>query len=409
MDADLRPIAEGEWDDAFRVDTTAFGETPVDAEEGAAWRAAHDPDRSLGVFERDRVVAVTAARPFELTLPGPAWLTVAGITGMAVLPTHRRQGLLRRMMRHQLEDAARRGEAVAALTASESSIYGRFGFGPATSDVGVELGTAHAALAVPSPPGRVTMLDGDELTKVLPPILDRARLSQPGDVDRSPEWWRLMLLDPERERDGATERLHVVHSGGAGGADGYASYRVRCQAEHGLSRSRAMVDELVALTPDAHAALWQFLVSIDLVDVVEARRRPVEDPLRWLLADPRRLRVIMLADQVWLRLLDVEVALAARRYPVAGRLVLEISDPSWPEAAGRYELDGGPDGAGCRRTSAGPDLSLGAGELGAVYLGGVSVATLAAAGRVVEHRPGAIARADAMLASRPLPYCRTPF
>lgn len=409
MDLELRPVAEAEWEDAFRVDTISFGSDPVGEEEGAAWRAAHEPARCLAVFDRGRAVAVTAARSFELTLPGLGLVPVAGITGMAVLPTHHRRGLLRRMMRFQVEDAERRGDPVAALTASEAGIYGRFGFGPATTVTDSTVATAHAALAAPVDTGGVRFLDPDEIPKVLPTILDRARLGQPGDVARSPEWWRLGLLDPEKDRDGACALLHAVHDPGAGGADGYVTYRVKEADEHGLPTSVAIVEELVATTPQALAALWGFIVSLDLVQTVDVRRRPLDDPLRWLLADPRRLRTTSVTDHLWVLLVDVAAALAARRYAVEGGLVLEVIDEFRPAAAGRFRLEAGPDGAACRRTDATADVGLSLADLGALYLGGACASTLAAAGRLVEHRPGAAAAADSLFASRPAPFCRTGF
>ncbi len=179
--------------------------------------------------------------------------------------------------------------------------------------------------------------------------------------------------------------------------------------QSGLHKSRVIVYEVVGLTPAAEADLWRFLFSLDLTETVTADRRPLDDPLRWMLVDPRRLRVTMVGDFLWVRMLDVAAALSARRYPVEATLVFEVGDAFRPETAGRYRLDGGPDGAACRRTTDEADLALGVEDLGAVYLGGVAASALAAAGRITEVRPGALRTADAMLASHPAPFSRTGF
>lgn len=409
MELELRPVTEEEFPAVLRADSTAFGIPPPGEEEIADWRGLVEPDRTLAVLDGGHVVATAAAIAFELTLPGLTTIPAAGVSLVAVVPTHRRRGLLRRLMARQLEDVGERGEAVAVLNASESLIYGRFGYGLASSHLDVEVDRRHGALTVPPSEGQVTLLEADEAGKVLPAIFDQARRRQPGDLDRSAARWEVRLRDREQDRKGASARFHAVHESALGEADGYATYRVRSHWEHGQPRGRVLADEVVALTPEAYAGLWRFLLSLDLTEAVEARNRPVDEPLRWMLADPRRLRVTLLSDFLWLRLVDVGTALAARRYPVAGRLVLDVADAFCPGKGGRYALEGGPDGAECRPTDAEPDLALGTADLASLYLGGVAASALAAAGRVAERRPGALARADAMLACHPRPFCRTGF
>ena len=410
MDVELRAVTEEEFDAFVRVDHTAFGHGPPDEEDAAEYRRMVELDRTRAVFEGGRVVGASAGLSFELTLPGNTAVPAAGITAVGVLPTHRRRGHLRRMMGALLDDAADRGEPVAILYASESLIYGRFGYGWATSHQEVEIDTRHGAFLRPTPAtGRIELIDRDQAVKVLPGIHDRARRVQPGDITRPAPWWDALVRDPEKHRGGASQRFFAVRESPSGEADGYAVYRVKTEWEHGQPAGRVQAEEVVGLTPEAQVDLWQFLLSIDLTRTVVYRSRPVDDPLRWMLADPRRLRVTTMSDQLWVRMLDVAAALAARRYSVEGTLVLDVADEFRPAQAGRYELTGGPEGGECRRTSAEPDLSLTAADLGALYLGGVPASTLVAASRVVERRPGALARADAMLAGRPVPFCRTGF
>lgn len=411
MDVELRAITDDEFDELGRVDHAAFSSAPSDPDRAADLRKVVELDRTRCVFEAGRMVGASAAFSFELTVPGPATVPVAAVSLVGVLPTHRRRGHLTRMMGALLDDAADRGEAVAALLASESVIYGRFGYGAASGHVAVEIDTRHAALrpSTPADTGRIVLPDPEEAAKVLPSVLDAARRLQPGDLRRPAPWWDGTFRDPEKDRHGAGPRFYAVHESPAGEADGYAVYRVRHTWEAGLPDGRVLAEEVVGLDAGAEAALWRFLFSLDLTSVVEAGLRPLDDPLRWMLVDPRRLRVTMASDMLWVRLVDVAAALTARRYRVPGTLVLEVADPFRSGAAGRYRLDGGPDGADCRRSTDDPDLSMGAEELGAMYLGGVAPSTLAAAGRVVEHHPGALRMADAFLGGSPPPFCRTHF
>ena len=201
----------------------------------------------------------------------------------------------------------------------------------------------------------------------------------------------------------------MTYTARSGQVDGAAYYRVQSRWEDGLPAGTLLLRELIAVTPEAHAALWRYCLNVDLVQTVRATVRPVDEPLRWLLAEPRRLRTTALYDDLWVRLVDIPAALAARRYATTGRLVLDVADPFCPENAGRYELEAGPDGAACRPTTAAADLALDVADLGAAYLGGVRFGTLAQAGRVAELETEALARADALFTSEPAPWCATPF
>ena len=409
MDVEIRPIVAAEFGDLARCGTYAFGhEMKADAKDRA--RAWLELDRTRAAFDRGRVVGASANVTSELTVPGPAVVPMAAVTWVSVLPTHRRRGLLTAMMRSLLDDARERGEPVAGLLASESVIYGRFGFGLATTSATYELDRRHAVFArPPDDPGRLRVVDVPEVEAIATDVFDRYRRTQPGEVHRKDSWWRGVFDDPEDDRDGASRRFWVVHEGAEGGHDGYASYRYT-ERWDGNPEHTVEVGEAIAVDPATRLSLLRYCCELDLVGRIKLPYFPLAEPLRWGLADPRRLRATAVDDVLWVRVLDVPAALGARRYATGGRVVLELDDAFLPRNSGRYELAAGPDGAAeCRTTDAEADLALGAADLGAIYLGGVSLATLAAVGRVRERRPGALARAAAMFLADPPPYCDTDF
>jgi len=409
VEIELRAVREDEWPALARVDGAAFGAPPGE-EELAGDLRGWELDRSLAAFERDQIVGMAAAYSFDLTLPGLTTTPAGGVTWVGVLPTHRRQGVLTRMMRHQLEDFHHRGEPLAVLTASESTIYGRFGYGPATTRVDYRLDRRHAALSRPGQTeGRLVLADLPTAAKVLPEVHDRCRRRQPGDISRPSRWWSSHFRRAENPRREAGRSIFVLCEGEGGEIDGYASYRVRRSDSAVLHMADAiLVEDLTAATPGAYTALWQYLTSLDLSVLVQADNRPVDEPLRWMLADPRRLEGVI-SDHLWVRLVDLPAALAARRYGIEGDLVLEVQDRLCPWNHGRWQLLGAPGEAECRPTRAAPDLAMGVDDLGAVYLGGVRLSTLARAGRIEERVPGTLARADLLFACEPQPWCGTGF
>lgn len=389
----------------------AFGNQPNDGQvEGV--RAFLEVDRALVAVDGDRVVGSGAAISLELTVPGPAAVPAAGVTLVGVAPTHRRQGILTALMARLADDARRRGEPLAALLASENTIYGRFGYGVAASAAMVEIERPYAHLRRPiDVTGRVRLLDPGELAGVLPPIYDRYRRTQPGEVSRPPGWWARRLQDREADRGGASARFGAVWTDPDGRPDGrpdgYVTYRVHTNWDGGLPGHTLAIEDLVASSPEAFAGLWQYCFGIDLIGLIRAGNVPLDDPLRWMLADPRRLRSTAVSDVLWVCILDVEAALAARTYGSDACLVLEVTSA---DVAGRYRLAGGGGGpAGCQRTDELPDLALEAAVLSSAYLGGVSFTTLARAGLVAELIPGAIGRADGLFAIAPGPASRTGF
>jgi predicted acetyltransferase len=311
-------------------------------------------------------------------------------------------------MRRQLDDYSEEGEPVAVLTASEGAIYGRFGYGLASTHVQVELDRARSAFLPPvEPEGRFSLVDKPAALAAFPTIFDRHRAQQPGELSRSPGWWELNLRDAEWSRDGASPFFHVLYEGPDG--DGYASYRIKEQWDGSAAAHTLRVVHLVATSPAARLAMWNYCLGVDLVATVAGENCPLDEAMRWRLADPRHMGVSLVADWLWVRLVDVPHSLANRRYQAEGRVTFDVVDAFSPQNEGCYRLEGGPAGATCDRTNATAELALSVADLGAAYLGGVRFSTLARAGRVDELTPGAMARADGMFASDPLPWCETDF
>jgi predicted acetyltransferase len=409
MDIDIRPITPEQGDQFSAVMATAFGET-FSEEELADHDRWFEYDRSIAAFDGDRMVGTGGAYSMDLTLPGLTTIPVGGLTAISVLPTHRRRGILRSMIAYHFQEVEGRGEMVSALGASESLLYGRYGYGMATTFADYEIDPRRGQFLRPfAGRGRLRLLEPEETAKIVPPFYDRYRRGQPGELSRDQVWWDVYARDPEWTRQGASRHYDVVYESEPGRVDGWVSYRVESRWPNGLAANIVKVRNLIGLTPEAEAGLWRYILDLDLAGTIKLIDRPVDDPVRWRLADPRRLRVTEMGDQLWVRLLDLPGALAARRYASSGSLVLEVTDALRPRNQGRFRLEGGPDGAVCAPVPADPDLALDVADLGAAYLGGVSLASLARAERVAELTPGALLRADRMFAASPPPVCTTHF
>jgi predicted acetyltransferase len=407
MDVEIRPVTAEEFETWIRAIERAFASYPRD-EELAVHRPLFEPELSLAAFEGSAIVATTGAFSLSLTVPG-GQIPMPGVTAVGVSPTHRRRGLLTMLMRRQLDDFRERGARIAGLWASEGSIYGRFGYGLATYAAEFKIARDRAAFSRSHEPhGRMVLMDKADALERFPPIYQRVAAGQPGMWQRNEAWWNHLTADLEHWRDGATALFYAEHESPEGRADGYVMYRVKHDWDEGVPGSVLKVQELMAENPQAYADLWRYCFDHDLIRFVEAWPRPLDEPLLHLLAEPRRLG-LKAGDGLWLRLVDIQAALAGRRYAVDGRVVFEIRDSFCPSNEGRYELEGGPDGAQCRPTRRAADVILDAVDLGAAYLGGVRFQTLGRAGRVIEGTPGGPARADLMFSWDPLPHCSTVF
>jgi predicted acetyltransferase len=409
MDVEIRPVTAEELPAFIPAVSLAFGDQPS-AEEVSGWAVMTDPTRTLAAFDGDTIVATAGIETMELTVPGEVQLGVAGITAVSVRPTHRRRGLLSQLMTRQLDDVAAAGEPVAILTASESGIYRRFGYGIASYQVAVALETRFAAFSRPlEDQGRVEILDKEAARRELPAIHDRARRIQTGDISRREAWWDIACDDPEWARRDGGPSFFAVHRDATGEVGGWTTYRIERSWPDGIAHNVAHIGDLGATDPRSEAALWRFLLDLDLVSEVRSPKRPTDEALRHRLSEPRRLRTTTLRDDLWLRILDVPAALGARRYLIDGELVLEVVDPFRPRTDGRYLLVGGPSGAECTPTDRPADLSLDISTLGTAYLGLARFGLQEPAGLVTELRPGALRQAEIMFRGSDVPFCRTPF
>jgi len=407
---ELRPITRDELDEWNQVPFAGFSNIPEPGEL-AMFDARTEFDRTLAAIEGGQVVGSTAVFTLQMHVPGGAMVPTAGVTAVAVLPTHRRRGVLTSMMRRQLEDVRAAGEPLAALWASESVIYGRFGYGMAIGEEGWEIERSHALLSRPAPQessGQVRLIDLSAANERYPALYERATRTFPGMLQPPEGWWTAQFGEgPWTETVKKEAPFRAVYERD-GIDEGFVSYKVS-GFEPPRSARRLTVQDLVSLTPEAHEALWSFVFGVDLIETIVARHRSVDDPLPWMLRDYRRLERRPY-DAIWLRLIDVPAALEARTYSIAGRLVLAIRDEFCPWNDGRYLLEASEDGtARCTTSDATPDLELGVDALAATYLGGVSFATLAAAGRVQELAPGALSRADAMFRTERAPWATLNF
>jgi len=386
----------------------AFGGSLPTDEELTISREITEFDRTLAFFDGREMVATAGIFTYEMTVPGGAALPCAGVTRVSVLSTHRRRGLLTAMMRRQLEDIHERGEPLAALYASEAPIYGRFGYGLGTYQAAVEIERSHMAFARKATgSGRLSMVDVPTAVQTFTRVWEQARPKQPGMLTFDDRWMRTQLADLEMRREGASPHYRVLYQAGEE-PSGFAIYRIKMDWDASGPNGMLRLEMLVAATAEAYAALWGHVLGVDLMARVSAEMRPVDEPLRFLLADSRQPKT-RIEDGVWLRLVDIAAALAGRRYAVEGRLALRVRDPFCPRNDGSYELIGGPAGAECQPTTRSPDLTLDAADLAALYLGANRFRTLFEAGRIEEHRPGSIARADAMVAAERAPWCPSHF
>ena len=394
---EMRTVNPDEFVEWCRVEARAYGNRlNIDPE---ILRPRFDLDRSIAVFDQGNIVGGAHSHRVEMSIPG-ASAFIAGVANIAVQPTHTRRGLMTRMMHHQLKDIHERGEPLAALFARESVIYRRFGYGIGSLHEQWMIDRQYNGYARPyESPGRIVFVDPVDITKKFPEVFRRSTMDRPGVFQRAPHQWERDSQAPEHQQGGPGGLFYVAYEDG-GRVDGYATYRT--------SGTTLVVNELMAASKEANTALWRFCFDVDLMTSTEALKRPVDDPLPWMLADPRRLQRST-RDGMWVRLIDVGASLKLRSYMQSDRLVLEARDEVCPWNEGRFELEGSPEGATCRASGSSPDLVLAVSDLGSAYLGAVSFSTLSRAGLVEERTPGALLRADRMFAVQYQPWTPTNF
>jgi predicted acetyltransferase len=413
----IRPITESELPAFYRVLDQAFNAAYPLEPELEHDRPIFEFDRTLAAFDGAEIVGTSLVLTMPMTVPGGA-LTAGGVTAVSVLPSHRRRGIMSGLMRRMLADIRDRGEAIAALFASEAVIYGRYGYGVASTELILTVKRGESVLAPTAGAGPAPLLRSAEPAAAVPElssVYDAVRRSRPGMPARDRRWWDYYLWDPEHRRSGFTP-VRAVIAEDDGGPRGYAVFSAKSDwDEHGIPVGVLKLWDLMAVDPPAYGALWNDLLTRDLVSEVRARMRPADEPLLYLLADQRRARPTI-ADGLWIRLVSVPGALTQRAYSCAVDVVIEVSDDLFAENAGRWRLQtpgpadqAGPGVVTCERTSAPADLALPVRALGAAYLGGTRLGALAGAGLVAEIRPGSVAALSAAMSWDPAPWCPASF
>jgi predicted acetyltransferase len=416
MTVQIRTLTDDDLAGWLAAVKTGFLEGPeASPEEVEMRRGGIDLDRTQGAWDRGRFVGTFRTTPQQMTVPGGAALPASAVTNVTVSPTHRRRGLLTRMMGNALRAAKDRGDAFSTLIAAEYPIYGRFGYGPATWVTAWEVDVPRAGLdprhaGPPAGEGRIDLVDLAEARRVGPAFHDRFRAGpeRQGAIDRTERWWQRATGELRYPGDDFKKPFVAVYRDADDEVQGMVAYTVKSDWHDKRPHEKARVLSLTATTAAAERHLWQFVLSIDWVTSVDTGPLAPDDLLPHLLPDPRAARVLYHADLLWLRPLDVPRMLQTRSYPTAGTLVLDVVDEAGL-AGGRYRLEAGPDGATCTPTTDRPDLTLPVGELGRLYLGDEAASRLVTLGRVTEGRAGASRTADLLLRTARRPWCQDGF
>lgn len=398
---ELRPDALEDWLRALEI---PFG-SELHEKDLESFTNVVDPTRSLAAYDGDAIVGTSSAFRFDMTIPGGE-LPTAGVTMVGVLPTHRRRGVLTGMMRTELHDIHSWGEPLAALWASEGSIYGRYGYGLATKQASIDVERDRAVFLTKTEPiGRVRLLTIDEALKAFPPVYDRIRKQTPGMMSRTEAFWRFEHLRDEEHMRHGSGPLFCCLLEIDGRAEGFCLYRIESRWEH-VPKSVVHVGQALATGDRATRELWNFLFGIDLVERVRTRfsALPLDHPLFMALGEPRRLQ-FRVADGLWVRIIDLREALTRRGYAQSGRLVIEVRDEICPWNTGTWRLEASPSGGRVIETTDPPDIALDIRELGSAYLGGVSFGEMRRAGLITENRDGAAFEADGLFRTERQPCC----
>ncbi len=399
MVVEIRAIQPDEFEEFRRTMGVVFGFDPPNGDNRVL--RLLPLDRTRCGFDGGTMVSTSGAYSLEMTVPGGK-VDCGGTTAVVVAPTHRRQGVLRQMMRAHIDDVKEHGEPIAALWASDSAIYGRFGYGCASICYDVEIEPDHATLSRLAPrPGPARLIDRAEALDVVPPLYDRLRMEIPGFFARSRQWWEdRSFWDSESTSE--TTRLRFAVVDGDDGPAGFASFRTKSHWDEGHGAGKVIIQDLFAATPEAWAGIWSIVANQDLLARVETGLRPPWDPIFDLLAGTRRA-LSFRYDALWVRIMDLPAALTARSYSAPIDVVLGIEDPIG-DLTGSYRLRANLDGAECAPTSQDPSVQLDLEDLSAAYMGRPRFRRWARAGRL-SGAPEALAAMDAAFAWDPEPWC----
>lgn len=399
---DIRPITPDEYVPFYSTFWRTMNFGPPSDETIERDKKVFRYERSLAAFDAGTVVGTAHSHLFDLTLPGLKQVNAAGVTAISTASTHRRRGIITELKRRQLSEAHERGEAAAILLASEGRIYQRFGYGACAMCADIELRTKDTQFAAPNSGGRVRIVDGDTADKVFPTVFSAACRRRAGSIDRPSYFWESASADRDKRA------VQIVFENAAGEPTGYMQYRTSMDWETGgQPNGKLTIQEFVTLDDVTTLELWWYVLSLDLVRDVEAWNHPVDDPLRWVLAEPRALRTKAIRDRYWLRPLDVARLLSSRTYAVDIDVALDVVDPLLG-VGGTFTLSGGPSGAECTRNGRAADVRMSISDLGAIVLGGVAPSALARAGRI-DAGADLLPRLDAAFVTSPSPWGATNF
>lgn len=406
MPIDIRGIQASDAERYLRAMSTPFAFDPNEVDLLERFSLLFEPDRARCAFDGEEIVGTLGVFSLDMAVPGGR-APCAGTTQVTVLPTHRRRGALRGMIAAHFEEARTHEDPIAALWASDSAIYHRFGYGMATVFAEARIDRSHAALhrLVPEP-GPVRLVPAEEAPATIRPVYDRVAATRPGTYARDDRWWERRLRDRPHDRDGGTPFLYAVVDGPEG-VEGYVQYRIKPgDWEHHHGDGELRLREVFAETPEAAASLWAYLLGHDLVASITTGMLP-EDDLVFSLLDGWRRAMPTVVDQMWVRILDVPAALEARRFGTDGALTVAIHDPMDRSlSTHRLTVE---DGIGTVDHHTGDvDITLDIEDLGAAYLGRSRFRRLARTGRLAGS-PDALALADAMFGWDPAPWCQEVF
>ena len=358
-----------------------------------AHRLVFTPDRSIMAFDGKNMVGNALSYEMDMYIPGGI-SKIAAVASVSVQATHRRKGINKSIMKYQLEDIHSRQEPLAVLQASESIIYGRYGYGMASFESNLEIEKTRSAYAIDhASEGQPYFIEESEAREIFPQIYAKAIENRVGMVRRRENWWEFRFREPGLK--GGDPKSWFVKYQKNGENDGYLRYTI--------NDVELNVIELIASSHEAYSSLWRLCLDMDLVDIIKAEHRPADEELKWMLADPRRL-VEYSCDRYWVRLVDVKKALSQRLYSVDGSLTLEVRDSFLPWNQEVVELRSESGESSCATSNRNPDIVLSAGDLGAVYLGGINFSTLLAAGRIEEITKGSISKANLMFSTKRNPW-----
>jgi len=401
---DFRPIEPDELYEFASVNLTAFGER-LDPWHESWFQRRREQSVTMAAFETGQMVGSSMFFPVEVAVPG-AVVTAAGVTAVGVLPTHRRQGVMRGMMDRLLLQAKESGLSMAALWASEGGIYSRFGFGPAAQSLRIDLEHPKASLVPAVRSGQMTLVSVEIARRLFPPVHAQLVQQRPGMVGRDQIAWDYALSDDDPLVPREESHLFLLAHDSGDGCDGYLIYRIRGAWSPRGPEGTLLITEMVGSSPRATADMWRYCTEVDLIRRIEASGRgcrPVDDPLLWLAQDPQAV-VSTMRTTIWCRVLDPRALLERRRYQRDGDLTLHL-DPSLDEPGITWHLTVR-DGVGSCQPSAGQaDITMGWSDFGALCLGRRCLTQLVGAGRVRPHSPDIARRAEELLAWEPQPWC----